>query len=156
AFLPIGVCMSVGFATGKRGRELVSCGPSGLYRWPIGEDAGRLSIGAPRRIPLPSGSAVASVGGEGHRMLVACPKSGEGLVLDLDDDAVRRPLPHPALSYGMLSPDARWAATAGWHSPMIKVWDARTGAPVEELKTGAQNAVFFSPDGRTMVTSLPG
>ena len=50
AFLPIGKCQTTSFVAGKRGRELLSCGPGGLYRWPIVEEAGargRLRIGAP-------------------------------------------------------------------------------------------------------------
>src|SRR5262249_379327 len=62
--------------------------------------------------------------------------------------------PHPELSEGVLSPDGKWAATWGWHTPSIKIWDARTGALVQELPLGPQNAAYFSPDGRTLVTSL--
>ena len=40
AFLPIGKCQTTSFVAGKRGRELLSCGPGGLHRWPIVEEAG--------------------------------------------------------------------------------------------------------------------
>jgi WD40 repeat protein len=160
AFLPIGLVKSASFVLGGRGRELLSCGPTtGLHRWPIGEEAaapGRLRIGSPRKVRLPMAPSIASVDQDGHTALVACESSGAAVVLDLADEAVRCTLPHPAVSYGMLSPDGRWAATAGWNTPSVKVWDARTGALAEDLTTGSQNAVYFSPDGRTMITSLVG
>ena len=160
AFLPIGWCSSASFVSGKRGRELLSCGPgSGLHRWPIVEEAGapgRLTIGTPREVPLPVVPSVASIGGDGHTALVACETSGAAVILDLDDEVVRHNLIHPAVSYGVLSPDGRWAATSGWHSPSVKVWDARTGALAADLKTGPQNAAYFSPDSQTLITSLGG
>ena len=59
AFLPIGKCQTTSFVAGKRGRELLSCGPGGLHRWPIVEEAGargRLRIGAPQEGPTADGA----------------------------------------------------------------------------------------------------
>ena len=79
---------------------------------------------------------------------------GTALVLDLPTEAVRCTLaPHPGLNRAVLSPDGRWAATSGWHTTSVKVWDARTGSMVKELPLGVNNTAFFSPDGRTLVTS---
>src|SRR5262249_35905925 len=52
-----------------------------------------------------------------------------------------------------LSPDGRLAATWGWHSRSVKVWDARTGKLVRELPLGIQTRAVFTPDGRNLVTS---
>src|SRR5262249_4018431 len=136
------------------------CGRAGLQRWSIVEDAGapgRLRIGSPRKVHLPMTASVASVGQDGRTAIVACEGSDAAIVLELDTEAVRcTPTPAPAMSYGVLSPDGRWAATSGWHARSIKVWDAHTGALAEDLPLGAQNAAYFSPDGRTMITSLGG
>ena len=159
AFLPIGKSLTANFVTGKRGRELLSCGPGGLHRWPILEEAGtpgRLRIGTPRKVPLPADPTTVAVGSDGRLAVVACEGSGAVLVLDLEDEVVRCTLPHPSANFGRVSPDGRWVVTAGWHATSVKVWDARTGAPVNELATGRQNYAFFSPDGRTMITSLSG
>ena len=56
AFLPAGWTDSVSFVTRPDGRELLTCGPSGLRRWPIREDPeapGRLRIGPPRTVRPP-------------------------------------------------------------------------------------------------------
>ncbi len=98
----------------------------------------------------------AAVGLDGRIAVVACEGSAAVLVLDLEDEAVRYTLPHASASSGRVSPDGRWVATTGWHATSVKLWDARTGAPVDELATGPQNVAFFAPDGRTMITSLVG
>jgi serine/threonine protein kinase/WD40 repeat protein len=159
AFLPIGRCQSASFVAGKRGRELVTCGLSGLYRWPLAEDAhasGRLRIGTPRKVRLPMEPTTASVGPDGRIAVVVCEGSAAVLVLDLEDESVRCTLPHASASSGLVSPDGRWVATSGWHTTRVKLWDSRTGALVHELATGTQNFAFFAPDGRTMITSLVG
>jgi WD40 repeat protein len=53
---------------------------------------------------------------------------------------------------GALSPDGRWAATAGDRS--VHVWDSRTGRVRTRLfgHTGPVGSVAFSPDGRRIVT----
>ena len=74
--------------------------------------------------------------------------------MDLATEAVRCILaPHPDLNRAVLSPDGRWVVTSGWHTQSVKIWDARTGAMVKELRLGVTNNAFFSPDGRTLVTS---
>jgi tetratricopeptide (TPR) repeat protein len=74
--------------------------------------------------------------------------------MDLDSEAVQCKLAsHSSLLRAVLSPDGNWAASSGWHTPSIFVWDARTGAAVKELRLGTMNNAFFSPDGRTLITS---
>ena len=142
---------------GPDGRELLTCGSGGLRRWPIREDPeapGRLRIGPPRTVDLPFIPISADVRQDGRAVAVASERSGTALVVDLATEAVRCTLaPHPILNRAVLSPDGRWVATSGWHTPSVKVWDARTGAMVKELPLGIMNTAFFSPDGRTLVTS---
>ncbi len=160
AFLPIGLTTSVGFISVNGHRSLLTCGDSGLQCWPIADHGGtprRLSIELPHSIPLPVNPTVVSVGTDRQTAIVSGEDEGAAVILDLDTESVRCTLsPHPAVSAGVLSPDGRWAATSGWHSPNVKVWDAHTGALVKEFTTGAPNAAYFSPDSRTMVTSLVG
>ena len=160
AFLPIGLITSVGFISVDGHRSLLTCGASGLQRWPITDHGGtprRLRIEPPHSIGLPVIPTVVSVGTDRRTAIVSGEDAGAAVILDLDTEAVRCTLsPHPAVSAGVLSPDGRWAATSGWHSPNVKVWDAHTGALVKGFTTGPQNAAYFSPDGRTMVMSLAG
>ncbi len=97
--------------------------------------------------------SIVSVGEDGRAAIVASEDSGAAVVVDLNTESVRCTLaPHQALSQGVLSPDGRWAATSGWHTPSVKLWDACRGTLVQELPLGSQNAAFFSPDGLTLVT----
>ncbi len=160
AFLPIGLTTSVGFISVHGHRSLLTCGESGLQRWPIVDHGGtprRLRIESPHGIRLPVDPTVVSVGTDRRTAIVSAEEAGVAVILDLDTESVRCTLsPHPFVSAGVLSPDGRWAATSGWHSPDVKVWDAHTGALAKEFTTGAPNAAYFSPDSRTMVASLAG
>jgi serine/threonine protein kinase/WD40 repeat protein len=160
AFLPIGLTSSVGFVSVKGHRALLTCGSAGLQSWPIidhGETPRRLRIEVPHSIRLPISPTVVSLCNDRRTAIVSSEDSGAAAIVDLDTESVRCTLgPHPMMSEGMLSPDGRWAATSGWHSPNVKVWDAHTGALVKQFTTGAQNAAYFSPDSRTMILSLPG
>jgi WD40 repeat protein len=156
--LPTGLTNSVQFMTASQGRALLSCGPGGLLRWPIRENSrapGLLQIGPPRNINLPMVPSAVSVGEDGRVAVVASEDSGTAVVIDLATDAIRCTLsPHTSLSRAVLSADGRWAATSGWHTPGVKLWDAHAGSLVRDLPIGSQNAAFFSPDGRTLVTCL--
>ncbi len=158
AFLPCGLTSSVQFMTGKNGRELLTCDPLGLERWPINDKknaGGAIRIGRPRAVSLPAVASVVTVAADGHNAIVACEESGVAILLDLDAEAAgRRILSHAQATQGSLSADGRWAATWGWHTPQVKIWDAHSGAFVKELAIGRQNAAFFSTDSRTLVTSL--
>ena len=130
AFLPDRRTDSVNFVSRPDGRELLTCGSTGLRRWPIRENLEApksLRIGPPRIVDLPFVPIRAHVDQDGRAVAVASERSGVALVLDLPTEVVRCTLsPHPSLIRAMLSPDGRWAATSGWHTPSVKVWDART------------------------------
>ena len=160
AFLPIGLTRSVGFVSVNGHRSLLTCSTAGLQSWPITDQGGksrRLRIEAPHSIPLPMTPTVVAVGNDGATAIVSSEESGAAMVLDLDTESVRCTLaPHPAVSQGVLSPDGRWAATSGWHTSTVKVWNAHTGTLVKEFTTGVQNAAYFSPESQTLIASLTG
>ena len=139
------------------GRELLTCGTRGLRRWPIREGSqapGRLSIGPPRSLDLPIIPTRADVRVDGRAVAVAGESPGTALIVDLPSGSVRCTLgPHPGLNRAVLSADGQWAATSGWHSPSVKIWDAQTGSMIKELPLGLNISAFFSPDSRTLVTS---
>jgi WD40 repeat protein len=160
AYLPGRRTDSVRFVDRLEGRELLTCGFDGLRRWPSREGPegpGRLRLGPPHTVPLPVLPTRADVSPDGRTVAVASESSGTALVVDLPTEAVRCTLaPHPALCYIALSADGRWAATSGWHSDRVKVWDARTGTMVKELRLGQVTLASFTPEGRSLVTSRSG
>jgi WD40 repeat protein len=158
ALLPLGWTISVNFQ--RNGRELLTCGFSGLRRWPIRMDPAapnRLHLGPPHPIPLPVIPNMASGSPDGNTLAIASERSGTALIVNLTTEAVQSRLaPHPNLNHAALSPDGQWAATAGWHAKSAKVWNARTGEMVKELPLGGPIGVFFAPDSNTLVTSRGG
>jgi WD40 repeat protein len=57
---------------------------------------------------------------------------------------------HPSTVRALaLSPDGRTLATVTAADPLVRLWDARTGAPLAQLTghDGYSNAVAFSPEG---------
>jgi eukaryotic-like serine/threonine-protein kinase len=53
-------------------------------------------------------------------------------------------------------PDGKLVATAGWHVPVVTVWDADTGRTVAEVPFGAQTQPTFTPDGRSLILARAG
>jgi hypothetical protein len=128
----------------------------GLLRWPVSCDdpAGRrLRLGPPRQLSplgrawfthLPNGGTLGAVTEEG----------GANHLLDLETGVVRRKLgSHPQGEVRALSTDGRWAASSGWHSDRVRLWNAVTGQLVHEWVLGRWTTVFFTPDSRTLVIS---
>jgi WD40 repeat protein len=135
---------------------LLTCGPDGLLRWPLkGDDpeGRRLRLGPPRRLsPMRRAWFARSPGG---RTLGAVTQEGGcNKILDLETETVRRELgSHPWGEVRALSGDGRWAASSGWHSDRVRLWNAETGQMVNEWVAGKQTLVFFTPDSRALIIS---
>jgi WD40 repeat protein len=155
AFLPLGRCQSAVFR--PDGRDLLTAGVAGLQRWPIrprGPAGADLSLGVPRTIRLPVPALCLSQVRDGKTAAAFNEGAPTGGIIDLETEAVKTwPLTHPQGDHITLSPDGRWAATAGWHATSVKIWDARTGRLVKDLPLGKMTMAEFTPDGKALVTS---
>jgi WD40 repeat protein len=80
-------------------------------------------------------------------------ESGKNQLLDLDTGNVRDLGAHPNGEIRALSGDGRFAASCGWHSDCVKLWDAATGHVIHEWALGKRMLVFFTPDSRALVIS---
>ena len=60
---------------------------------------------------------------------------------------------HPQGEVRALSRDGRWAASSGWHSDRVRLWNADTGQMVHEWVLGKRTFVFFTPDSRALIIS---
>jgi WD40 repeat protein len=138
------------------GGDVLTGGAEGLLRWPVkSEDpeGRRLRLGAPRPVSnlrrawftrSPDGRSIGAVTEEG----------GANRILDLETGAVRRELPpQPGGEVRAVSGDGRWAATSGWHSDRVRLWDVGTGRMVKEWPLGKRSFVFFTPDSRALILS---
>jgi serine/threonine protein kinase/WD40 repeat protein len=135
---------------------LLTCGTDGLLRWPItGDDpeGRRLRLGPPRPLS-PLRRAWFARGPGGRALGAATVEGGANQLVDLETGAVRRELGvHPLGEVHALSGDGRWAASSGWHSDRVRLWEARTGRLAHEWVLGKRATVSFTPDSRALVIS---
>ena len=155
AHLPIGDTFSALFASD--GKELLTCGEeAGLQRWQIHRSKtseGRIQLGEPLQIKLPFVPMRVCPSRDDQTLAVVGEQAGEALVLDAATGLLKwPPVSHSNACYVALSPDAKWLATSGWHSPVARLWDAQTGKLVHEFNCGS-SMVSFTPDSRRLVIS---
>ena len=133
---------------------LLTCGPDGLLRWPVtgGDAAGRrLRLGPPRRLS-PRSRAWFSRSPDGRALGAVTVEGGPNTILDLETGSVRRELgAHPQGEVRALSGDGRWAASCGWHSDRVRLWDLGTGRMAHEWAVGKRTSAAFTPDSRALI-----
>jgi WD40 repeat protein len=136
--------------------ELLTSGPAGLQRWPVtaeGPAGGHLRLGPPRQIS-PLGRVWFARRPDGGAVAAATEEDGANHLVDLQTGVVRQELErHPAGDVRAVSGDGRWAASSGWHTDRVRLYDAGTGRKVNEWAPGKRNFVFFTPDSRALVIS---
>jgi serine/threonine protein kinase/WD40 repeat protein len=141
-----------------RRAALLTCGPDGLLRWPLSsssDDAAgrRPHLGPPRRLS-PLCRAWFTRGADGRTRVAVTEEGGRNTIVDPETGTVRRHLEsHPWGEVRALSGDGRWAASSGWHSDRVRLWDVETGRIVHEWVVGKQTNVFFTPDSRALIIS---
>jgi serine/threonine protein kinase len=134
--------------------ELLTCGADGLLRWPITsiDPQGKsLRVGPPQQLSK-LGRAWFAHTPDGHTLAVVTQLGGANQILDVETGEVRRDMGvHPQGEVHALSGDGRWAASWGWHSDRVRLWNAGTGQMVHEWVPGKRTLVFFTPDSQTLI-----
>jgi serine/threonine protein kinase/WD40 repeat protein len=142
------------------GRELLTCGPSGLYRWPIqerNEVSSQISLGPPCGVALPGAPTRVASTPDGKTLAIVSEAAGGGRFVQAGAKAVvGKPLEHPNVAFLDLSRDGKWLVTSGWHSDRVRLWSAETGSMVHEWAPGNQTVVYFTPDSRCVIMSRYG
>jgi WD40 repeat protein len=156
-----------GFFDGRGGDEasispnsprwgLLTSGSDGLLRWPVTCDdsaAEQLRLGPPRQLSS-LGRAWFTRRPDGGTQGAVTVEGGTNHILDLEMGVVRRKLGrHPQGEIQALSGDGRWAASSGWHSDRVRLWNIGTGQMVHEWVLGKWTSVSFTPDSRALVIS---
>jgi hypothetical protein len=100
------------------------------------------------------------VAGAGETLLLGAGDGGVDLVPLAEPGRARRLGTHDGFFGVALSPDGRWAVTAGRQGAdrpddAVRIWDVARGTLVHRLPhEGEYPAVAFSPDGRRLVTGV--
>jgi serine/threonine protein kinase/WD40 repeat protein len=136
--------------------SLLTSSPDGLLRWPVTSndpEEKHLRLGPPRQVS-PLHRAWFTHTPNGRTLAVATEDGGANQILDLETGTVRRELGvHPHGEVCALSADGRWAASCGWSSDRVRLWDIATGQVANEWAVGNRTFVFFTPDSRALVIS---
>jgi serine/threonine protein kinase/WD40 repeat protein len=149
-----------------KGRSLFTTGSGGVMEWPIvpARDAPLFHVGpGTLRHPTTAGgqSLRIDVGPTGERLLLGAADGGVDLMPLAEPGQGRRLGTHDGLFGVALSPDGRWAVTAGRQGDAdcpedaIRIWDVANGTLVRRLRQeGEYPGAAFSPDGRWLVTGV--
>ena len=136
--------------------SLLTSGSDGLMRWAVTSDdpqGKHLRLGPPRQLSSLERAWFAR-GPDGHTLGVVTELGGANKILDLATGTVRRDLGvHPQGEVRALSGDGRWAASYGWHSDRVRLWNAATGQMVHEWVLSKRTCAYFTPDSRALVIS---
>jgi WD40 repeat protein len=156
-----------GFSLAFHPREghLFTTGNGGVMQWPIvpGNDRQALRVGpgtVVRATTAGSKSLRINVAGAGESVLLGAGDGGVDLVPLAEPGRARRLGTHDGLFGVALSPDGRWAVTAGrqgYDRPddAVRIWDVARGTLVHRLPhEGEYPGVAVSPDGRRLVTGV--
>jgi WD40 repeat protein len=157
------------------GRRLFTTGSGGLMQWPIAaytrdpqtgglmqwpiSDAPGLTIGPGtllRATNADSRSLRIDTAGRGKWLLLGAEDGGMDLVPLAEAGGARRLGTHECLFGVALSPDGRWAVSAGDSGgDAFCIWDVAQGTFVRRLPhQGAYPGAAFSPEGRWLVTGV--
>jgi WD40 repeat protein len=140
---------------------------SGVYRWVLPADFTRpdsLQLGPPQRLPFPPGGR-AFVQSRDGRVLAMAVRNIIGAGQWAGTWVLHADQPEPPIrldaqagaAHVAVSPDGRWVATALHLDGTLKIWEARSGRLVRQLKQGGGVGFSqFSPDGKWLATGLDG
>jgi WD40 repeat protein len=144
-------CRSVLFT--PDGNGLLTCGQSGLARWPIERVNATGQVGLGLRESISDESYLyASLTGDGRWVAAADQLLARVRVFDVNNPTNPFSLTnHPAIQHVVFSPDGRWVASGTWNGPDVRIWDVASRRLVKELPVG-RAGVTFSPDSRRLVT----
>ena len=150
AHLPMRNTSSVFFPPGDTG--LLTCGWSGLLRWPITRGADEIELGPPEAA-APALSA--------PNMFVAAGLRGRDEVFTTIHQGPIRGY-RAGTNYLQLtsseyftsiatSADGRWVAAGHWNRGGVRLWDAQTGRVARDFRTSGSSHAGFTPDNRWLI-----
>ncbi len=133
------------------GQGLWTCGAGMVRHWPFAAVAtDRYRLGPPRTVPLPFNHPLRiSLAAQGRQLAVVSEDEGLATIVGLTAGFPAGPVvEHNAAGFLAQSADGRWLATSGWHSELVRLWEAHTGRKVREWTGQLRPRLVFSPDNQ--------
>jgi serine/threonine protein kinase/WD40 repeat protein/tetratricopeptide (TPR) repeat protein len=134
--------------------SLLTSGSAGLRRWPLlwdSTEGNHPRLGTPEQLSSFPRARFARTP-EGRTLVAVTDDRGSNQIIDLATGKVQCKLgSHPDGEIRALSGDGGFAASCGWHSDRVRLWDAVTGGLIREWVVGKRTFVFFTPDSRALV-----
>jgi serine/threonine protein kinase/WD40 repeat protein/tetratricopeptide (TPR) repeat protein len=143
-------------STNSPGYRLLTSGADGLQRWAVTwEEPAKKSLRiGPRQQISTLSRAFFGRSRDGRTLAVATKEGIANHILDLESGQIRRRLPgHLDGDVRSLSGDGQWAASCGWQSDCVRLWNISSGEVVNEWNLGKRSFTYFTPDSRTLIIS---
>src|SRR5262249_17514776 len=126
----------------------------GVYRWPILPEPGRanqLRLGSPTKLFATQFSWIMAASAD-CRVIALAQTTGATVWRADEPEQLLSLGPHDEVRFWSVSPAGKLVATGSQNTPVARVWDAKTGKLVKEIK-GRDNHldVRFSPDGKWLL-----
>jgi serine/threonine protein kinase/WD40 repeat protein len=136
--------------------NLLTSGSGGLQRCPLlseGTDGKHLRLGSPEKLSSRPRAWFTRTA-QGRSLVAATEEGGQNDVLNLETGKVGSTLAeHPGGEVRALSGDGQLAASSGWYSDRVRLWDVSSRRILHEWATGKRTFVSFTPDSRALVIS---
>jgi WD40 repeat protein len=154
AFLPIGAATQLMF---EPSGDLLTRGVSGFWRWPVHLDGNRdeFRIGPPTRLPFSTANNQIAEDRSGRILALA----DHGLAHIVTPERTFQVGPLHDCRYVAVSSDGQWVATGNHAGTGVEsefqVWRVRDQARIANLPLTGGGPVYFSPDGKWLMTANP-
>src|SRR5262249_27207526 len=130
---------------------LLAFSASGLSRWRIEARQGELRISPDKHFIALGGETAFDISASGKVIAVAQFNQAQVFHADRPNQrTVIRGVTNTRMI--AVSPDGKYVATGSHGEEGASVWDAATGALLEDIPTGRTCHVTFSPDGKWLLT----
>jgi WD40 repeat protein len=143
------------FAAFASGALVVVADTVRRYPYQLAGEPPVLRLGKEEMLDAGTAWHAGSVSADGRWLAVA--GRGHAALFDLAQRGMRREIgAHPGADQAVLSPDARWLATAAFEGPGVRVWNVATGRLAAEFPDYRRSRVSFSAKGDRLVVATGG
>ncbi len=139
--------------------ELLTYGEEGAWLWPVKahpEDASRLQVGPPRRLPSPTGASDVEIATDRRGEIIALAAFSSAYVIYQRGKRVEKIGALPDCRNIALSPDGKWLTTGGHWGGAVHLWELPGAKLVNILRPWMSGSTgghaWFNADGQWLTS----